>query len=234
MVIAKRDGEFMHIMSTGEHIQLLDKAFNKVNVKYLGWALETPPMCVANIGKLIQSPEDFKGMKIRAPGASSKLVQAFGGQGVSMPRPEVYMAIQQKVIDGSYTSLSSIRTDLLWEVAQYCTELGNWGGPQLAVMNLELWNSLPADVKKAFEKVGSEMTDQATKVWAKYNMETRDVLKSKFKDMYFVKPGPIADAYAQLITTKVREPEIAKMNAESKAWYEMIMKTQKDENAKGW
>jgi TRAP-type C4-dicarboxylate transport system substrate-binding protein len=100
---------------------------------------------------------DFKGLKIRAPGGFMlPMLKAFGATPVSFPASEVYMALDRRVIDGLTTSPDSASQNKLHEVIKYWLDLPIYGGDQFVLMNLDLWNSLPSDIKVIIQELNAQ------------------------------------------------------------------------------
>ncbi len=67
--------------------------------------------------KLVVSPDDLKGLKMRGAGAANEeMLRAAGAAITSMPTSEVYFALQTGVLDGLMTSYSSFQSFRLYEV----------------------------------------------------------------------------------------------------------------------
>ncbi len=101
----------------------------------------------------INTLEDFKGLKIRCVGVFGEMMEELGASPVMIPMGEIYTAMSQGVIDGAILggpgTLSSYK---LFEVGKYLL----WPGLQRYAyietdINLELWNSLPNDLKVILE-----------------------------------------------------------------------------------
>ncbi len=111
--------------------------------------------------KLLNKPENFKGLKIRTSGhpLAEQAFRAFGASTVKMSFSEVYTAAQQGVIDGIYTTLSSVPTAKLHEVAPYVTTFPSRGA-YICVVNKEWYEKLPKEyqkiIKDTFKKIGKE------------------------------------------------------------------------------
>lgn len=100
---------------------------------------------------------DFKGQKIRAPGGFMlPMLKAFGATPVSFAAGEVYMALDRRIVDGVTTSPDSAFQNKLYEVAKYWLDLPIYGGGQFVAMNLDLWNSLPSDIKVIIQELNAE------------------------------------------------------------------------------
>jgi TRAP-type C4-dicarboxylate transport system substrate-binding protein len=68
-------------------------------------------------GKPIRSYDDFKGMRVRTPGgaAFSARYGALGGEGISIPFPDVPMALSQGTIDALLSTDETVRSGKLYE-----------------------------------------------------------------------------------------------------------------------
>lgn len=119
--------------------------------------------------KEINSLEDIKGLKIRAPGLAGEVMQRIGATPVQMPGGEVFTSMQTGALDaadwvGPYNDL----TFGLHKVAKYYYYPG-WQEPgaMLEMMiNKEKWDALPEDlqaiVKNAAEAENQHIYDEFT------------------------------------------------------------------------
>jgi TRAP-type C4-dicarboxylate transport system substrate-binding protein len=120
-----------------------------------------PPVYVIT-KKPINSIADFKGMKIRAPGAYGKFLRNLGASPVSLAWSEIYTSLATGVIDGSIGSnMIDHRDGNHVEVAKYMYRLPLAGAQVLPiVVNRNAWKKLPEDlqavVRKATEKHAEE------------------------------------------------------------------------------
>ncbi len=101
----------------------------------------------------IKSPADMKGLKIRTPPIESiiKCVQALGGNPVSIPYGETYMALKTGVADGQENPLANIGDMKFFEVQKYMTLIDYQFHPEPFDVNLKWFNSLPADLQKILQ-----------------------------------------------------------------------------------
>jgi TRAP-type mannitol/chloroaromatic compound transport system substrate-binding protein len=98
----------------------------------------------------IDSIEDLRGLKMRIPGVGGEVLRRAGGTPVNLPISEIFTALQTGSIDatewvGPYNDLALG----LHTAAQYYYYPG-WQepGPALECMiNLDAWNTLPADLQ---------------------------------------------------------------------------------------
>jgi TRAP-type C4-dicarboxylate transport system substrate-binding protein len=97
----------------------------------------------------IKSIDDFKGMKIRAPGAYGKFLRNLGASPVSLAWSEIYTSLATGIIDGSIGSnMIDHRDGNHVEVAKYMYPLPLAGAQVLPIIvNNKAWNKLPKDLQ---------------------------------------------------------------------------------------
>lgn len=127
---------------------------------------------IHGIKRPINSLEDFKGQKMRAPTRlTNKLMAAFGASPVAMPMTQVTEAISKGVIDGYVLPWESIPPVKLHELTKYHTETDP-SQPALytvvftIAMNKARYNSLPDDLKQVIDNnSGIELSALAGRAW---------------------------------------------------------------------
>jgi C4-dicarboxylate-binding protein DctP len=104
----------------------------------------------------------MKGLKIRTPPIESiiKCVQALGGNPVSIPYGETYMALKTGVADGQENPLANIGDMKFFEVQKYMTLIDYQFHPEPFDVNLKWFNSLPADLQKIMQDAAWIYTDK--------------------------------------------------------------------------
>ncbi len=103
----------------------------------------------------VRTLEDLKGMKIRATGLSSKIVDALGGVPVAMPQPQTYEALSKGVVEGTLSPIEVLKAWKHGELIKATTENFSMAYTTgfFVVMNKQKWEALPADVQKVFEAI---------------------------------------------------------------------------------
>src|SRR5690606_5344775 len=115
-----------------------------------------------NNKKPIKSPEDFKGLRFRAMDPSQvALYESFGASGTPIPWTEVYMALRTGVADGQMNPPMYIILGSLYEVQKYLTLANIQYSDQFLVGNAAFLDSLPENVRKAFDEAVQEANDRA-------------------------------------------------------------------------
>ncbi|MFN7025461.1 MAG: TRAP transporter substrate-binding protein, partial [Pseudorhizobium sp.] len=148
-----------------EHLQ---PDFQDVHVLFLhvhaGQALQ-----MAN--KMIRTPEDTKGLKLRVPGPTGNaVVEAMGATPVTMPVPDLPQALSTSAVDGALIPWEIIPALQLFETTKYQIEGPDntrFGTTTFQVsMNKARWEGLPDDLKEIFNKhSGEEWLREVAQTW---------------------------------------------------------------------
>jgi TRAP-type C4-dicarboxylate transport system substrate-binding protein len=102
--------------------------------------------------KQVKTLEDIKGLKIRALGGpQTDAMKALGAVPTLVPFPDVYLAMQKGVLDGTLTPIGACEIFNFHEVGNYMTNVIIATAPFSIIMNKAKWNSLPPDVQKAID-----------------------------------------------------------------------------------
>ncbi|OOG47368.1 TRAP transporter substrate-binding protein [Polaromonas sp. A23] len=120
--------------------------------------------------KLVKSPADLKGVKVRMMGNPLFVdtMNAMGGNGISMAYGEVFSALQTGVIDGAENNPPSMFTSNHYSAgAKYYAQTNHLIIPELLVMSKVAWDKLtPAD-QALVKKLGREAQLDQRVLWDK-------------------------------------------------------------------
>ena len=113
---------------------------------------------VYNKTRPINTPDDLKGLKLRVLENPSYIAtySALGVKATPMAYGEVYTALQQGVIDGGEANAQGYVNDKMVEVAKFFSYTSATYNPITFLINDALYNSFPADVRKAFDESAKE------------------------------------------------------------------------------
>jgi len=99
----------------------------------------------------VRNLDDIKGLQLRASGGVAAVLKALGATAVGMPQSATPEALQKGVVKGAASSLETLKDFKYAEMCRYVTMLNGPVYPFAVVMNMDKWNSLPADVQKVFD-----------------------------------------------------------------------------------
>ena len=104
--------------------------------------------------KPINTPEDFKGFKIRVPVSPlwTSMFKALDSAPASINFAEVYTALQTKTVDGQENPLAIISTAKLFEVQKYCSLTNHMWDGFWFLANRRAWERLPENLRTVVAK----------------------------------------------------------------------------------
>ncbi len=113
---------------------------------------------ITNSKRPIKTPQDLKGLKIRTPENDVQIaaIRAMGANPTPMAFPELFTALEQKVVDGQENSLSIIASSRFDEVQEYCTIINYMYQPATLVFSKSFFDGLPADVQQIIKDAAKE------------------------------------------------------------------------------
>ena len=134
---------------------------------------------MSNSKRPIKSPGDMKGLKMRTPpdAVTVDIMQAMGADAQQIKFSELYVALQQGVVDGQENPLTNIASAKLYEVQKYISLSGHKYESTPFLMSKRTWDRMtPAD-----QKVITEAAAEATTLQRRLNKEVDDKLVAELK-----------------------------------------------------
>jgi len=134
---------------------------------------------ITNSKRPIKVPADVKGLKIRTPPDTMTvdIMQALGADTQQIKFAELYVALQQGVVDGQENPLANVASAKLYEVQKYLSLTGHKYEATPFVISKRSWERLsPAD-----QKVFTEAAAEATQLQRKLSKEADDKLAAELK-----------------------------------------------------
>lgn len=143
----------MDIVNELFHDGYLSSEFEKNGLKLISFAMRNS-FHLFSRNKKISTLKDFKGLKIRGVGPyHTKPFEAYGATTVSMPLPDVPMALERGVLDAVILAGDTMVSTGMHERVKYAISQPIIIGGATYCMSLKKWESLPPDVKLIFEQV---------------------------------------------------------------------------------
>ncbi|ARD47968.1 TRAP transporter substrate-binding protein DctP [Sporosarcina sp. P33] len=130
-------------------------------------------------GKEIVLPKDIKGIKARVTGdALNKSISALEGTPINLTASEFYEAFDRGVYDSLVLNATSMNDYGFSELAKYGTDGISFGGLATGlIINENVYQKLPEDIKEIFLQVGDEVTED----YAKFLDEENDAVKEELR-----------------------------------------------------
>ncbi|MFI3173495.1 MAG: DctP family TRAP transporter solute-binding subunit, partial [Eubacteriales bacterium] len=142
----------VRILNSDETFALFEEMTEYMNVKGLG-GFYYGARYLTTANDEVRSPEDMTGLNIRVPDQTMYIetLSAMGCVATPMSFSEVYLSLQQGVIDGEENPLSSIASNKFDEVQTYLIKTEHIIGTQALYVSTGTLDSLPAEYVTAIE-----------------------------------------------------------------------------------
>ncbi|MEZ5652956.1 MAG: TRAP transporter substrate-binding protein [Burkholderiaceae bacterium] len=134
---------------------------SKANIKVLNWILAGYRDTYL-VGKPVNEPADFKGVKIRVP-ESPVFIQTFsalGAQPTPVPGPEMYTALQTRLVDAMEGTPEVAVTYKIFEVTKFGSRTRHILFDGSFAINNDLFNKLPPDQQQAIRTAAANAAKQ--------------------------------------------------------------------------
>jgi tripartite ATP-independent transporter DctP family solute receptor len=160
--------------------EALKKTFEQKGLKVLGF-MENGFRHITNNIRPIYKPEDLQGIKIRTMEAPMHMVnfRSLGANPTPVPWPELYMVLQQKIVDGQENPLMNIWEVKFYEVQKYCSLSGHIYDPMPLVVNLEWFNKQPQEYQNLMEIAGIQAQNYSRFVNLAREQKLEELLRGK-------------------------------------------------------
>ena len=151
---------------------------------------------ITNSKRPIKLPADVKGLKLRTPpdAVTVDIVQALGGDAQQIKFAELYVALQQGVVDGQENPLANISSAKLYEVQKHLALTGHKYEMSPFLMGKRSWDKLSADDRKVVLEAAAEATQLQRKLSKESDDKLLGELKAKGVQVTTVDGKPFIDA----------------------------------------
>jgi tripartite ATP-independent transporter DctP family solute receptor len=131
--------------------------------------------------KPVRKPEDLKGMKIRVQPSDIQIqaINEMGGIGTPLAFGEVYLALQQKVLDGAENSPVLYWTSKHWEVNKVYSLTEQFWSVSTFIANKKWWDGLPKDIQGEITAAGQDAEAYFLKEYVSLESKAIGLLKEK-------------------------------------------------------
>jgi tripartite ATP-independent transporter DctP family solute receptor len=135
----------------------------------------------------IHNQKDLEGLKIRTMGNPIfvDMMNAMGGNGVSMGYDQLINALQTGVVDGAENNYPSYSSGQHYRYAKYYSQTEHLMIPEILVFSKRVWETLSPDDQALIKKLGRETQLYQRKLW--YEMEEKALADMKANGVEIVK-----------------------------------------------
>jgi len=134
----------------------LEGRMDSQGLTLLGYLYDGPRVTIST--RPLNALADFRGLKLRVPQTPLyvQMAQAFGASPTPVALPEVYTALQSRVVDALEGTPTSLFTSKFHEVAKNIARTDHIFFVAYIAMNKRLFDSLPAEQRTALREAGKE------------------------------------------------------------------------------
>ena len=135
---------------------------------------------VTNSRRPVVKAEDFAGLKLRVI-QNPLFIDTFAALGASaqpMPFPEVYTALEQRVVDGQENPLATILASKFFEVQKHAVLSNHIYSVWAVLMSKRFWDRLTPDEQKIITEAAKEATDFERKTIRTFEAKALEELKA--------------------------------------------------------
>lgn len=184
------------LFNEGGWIEILKQAYAQHGIHYIAeWS---SPATYVLTKAPINTLDDIKEMKIRAPGAYGKMLKNLGATPITMAFGEVYTSLATGVIDGvDGCNIIDHRDGIFYEQAKWMYPLPLTGAQSMPIIaNIRAWEKLPDDLKEIVTMAARWGSDE----WAMKSMFwEKEALMSMKKAGLKMSPAPSEEDKAKWI-----------------------------------
>ena len=170
------------VMSSDVGAELVDGLSKQTGISIMG-ALYAGKRFITTKSVAVYKPDDLKGLKIRVPDQPLSIAnfKAFGASPTPMAFSEVYLALQQGVVDGQENPLTQIMSAKFYEVQDYISTTGHVTQCVFLIANQAFLDSLPDDLRQLVTETTAEFCKSASETSVQFESDTLKSLETDYK-----------------------------------------------------
>ena len=150
--------------------------------------------------KKIEKPEDMAGLKIRVPDAPLYMMfpKAVGANPTPIAFAEVYLALQQGVVDAQENPLPAIEAKKFYEVQQYIVLTAHITDALLTIIGGPTWENMEAADRDILVALMKEAAEKCTQDIVKLEKDLVQTMRDRGKEVIEVDRAPFREAVVKL------------------------------------
>ncbi len=132
---------------------------------------------LTNSKRVINTPDDVKGLKIRTPPEyqNQAAMEALGATVATISFADLTVALKQGTVDGQENPVAVIYSNKLYETQKFMSLTGHTYNSMVHVMSKKTWDKLPAGVQQIIREESQKAGNYMRKVLR--DSEAQDILK---------------------------------------------------------
>lgn len=148
----------------------------------------------------IEKPADMDGLKIRVPDAPLYMMfpRAVGANPAPIAFAEVYLALQQGVVDAQENPLPTIEAKKFYEVQDYIVLTGHITDALLTIIGGPAWEGMEQADRDILIELMKEAADKCTQDIVKKEQELVQGFRDRGKEVLEVDRGPFREAVVKM------------------------------------
>jgi tripartite ATP-independent transporter DctP family solute receptor len=156
---------------------------------------------MSNNKRPLLKPEDLKGLKMRTPpdSVTVDIMQSLGAEAQQIKWSELYVALQQGVVDGQENPLVNVQAGKLYEVQKYVSLTGHKYEMTPFLIGKRAWDRLSDGDRKIVQEAAAEATALQRKLAQEADEKMFAELKAKGMQIDKVDQAPFMKATASVI-----------------------------------
>lgn len=211
---------------TSEAAAYLEDRLLEKGVKNVAWMFQTNVSVFTSKGRFLQTPEDFRGVKMRGLGpAFDRGLEAMGATTVSMPGSEVYQALATGVIDAAVTDVAAAWSRKYYEVQDHFVVVPVLAAYLHGYVTPSFYDGLSDSQKEALRIAGEKAAEWAIDASVEASASAPDQLRSAGVQVH-VATDEENEAFRAVMQPAFNEGFEAESGAEGLELLELIRKIQ--------
>lgn len=194
-LFATRDDAYAHL--DGEPGAYLAAPLEEKNIKVLGY-LDGGYRSMFNSKRPLVTPDDFKGLAVRVQDSEvyMDMMSTLGALPSFLPWGDLFVSIQQGVVDAGESGIAQIYSQRFYEVAKYISLTQHTFTANMFVISKSKWDALPADYQQAITEAAKIMIDYEREEMVKEEETSMEALKEAGAEINTVDAAVFQEAVA--------------------------------------
>lgn len=181
-----RDKKHMYKVLDNQIGERLLSAGGKFGIKGLCF-LDAGARSFYTCNKMVNTPEDLKGMKIRVMKTNMciKTMEAMNASPTPINFGELYTALQQGVVDGAENNPPSFYTSRHYEVCKYYSLDEHLRIPDVLLISKIVWDGLSDEDKQILLRASKLALEYQRKVWSEFEDYALEEVKKAGVEVFY-------------------------------------------------